>query len=117
MKFFDWLYSSKDNHDLFEYGIPGKHWQAVGDNQIKLLDEAKNYNFPGYELTWNPAMIRLNSDLDETVKKYSNTRRNRIRIFAARLGKFQSTTPTLKRKSLTSHPKLILSTNCSRMVK
>ncbi|MDQ0889698.1 putative aldouronate transport system substrate-binding protein [Paenibacillus sp. V4I9] len=70
MKFFDAVFSSRENHDLLEYGIPGKHWEAVGDNQIKLLDEAKNYNFPGYELTWNPSMIRLSTDLDENTKKY-----------------------------------------------
>ena len=89
MKFFDWLYSSKDNHDLFEYGIPGKHWQAVGDNQIKLLDEAKNYNFPGYELTWNPSMIRLNSDLDDKVKKYFEYSAKPDTYFLAGLRKFQ----------------------------
>lgn len=70
MKFFDWLFSERANHDLLEYGIEGKHWQAVGDNQVKLLDESKNYTFPGYELTWNPNMIRINESLDETAKKY-----------------------------------------------
>ncbi|WP_248924277.1 extracellular solute-binding protein [Paenibacillus hamazuiensis] len=70
MKFFDWLFSSRENHDLFEFGIQGKHWEPVGDNKFKLLDESKNYSFPGYELTWNPNMIRVNNDLDETAKKY-----------------------------------------------
>jgi putative aldouronate transport system substrate-binding protein len=70
MKVFDWIFSSRENHDLIEYGIPGKHWEPVGDNQIKLLDESKNYTFPGYELTWNPNYIRLNADLDDTAKKY-----------------------------------------------
>ncbi|WP_426452477.1 ABC transporter substrate-binding protein [Paenibacillus sp. S-38] len=70
MKFFDWLFASRENHDLFEHGIAGKHWEAVGDTGIKLLGESKNYSFPGYELTWNPSMIRLNADLDETAKKY-----------------------------------------------
>jgi putative aldouronate transport system substrate-binding protein len=70
MKFLDWLFSSRENHDLFEFGIEGKHWEPVGDNQFKLLDESKNYNFPGYELTWNPNMIRVNSDLDDSVRKY-----------------------------------------------
>ena len=89
MKFFDWLYSSKENHDLLEYGIPGKHWQAVGDNQIKLLDEAKNYNFPGYELTWNPSMIRLNSDLDDKAKKYFEYSAKPDTYYLAGLRKFQ----------------------------
>ncbi|OCT12172.1 ABC transporter substrate-binding protein [Paenibacillus pectinilyticus] len=70
MKYFDWLFSSQENHDLFEYGIPGKHWEAVGSNQIKLLDESKNYIFNGFEMTWNPNMIRLSQDLDDTSRKY-----------------------------------------------
>ncbi|MGG1556385.1 extracellular solute-binding protein [Paenibacillus ferrarius] len=70
MKFFDWLFSTQENHDLFEYGIPGKHWEAVGTNQIKLLDESKNYTFPGYEFTWNPSMIRLSQDLTDQTRKY-----------------------------------------------
>ncbi|RTE08002.1 extracellular solute-binding protein [Paenibacillus whitsoniae] len=70
MKFFDWLFTSQANHDLFEYGIPGKHWEAVGTNQIKLLDESKNYTFPGYEFTWNPSMIRLSQDLTDQTRKY-----------------------------------------------
>ncbi|UUZ96917.1 extracellular solute-binding protein [Paenibacillus sp. P25] len=70
MKFFDWLFASQDNHDLFELGIPGKHWEAVGTNQYKSLDESKNYIFPGYEFTWNPSMIRLSSDIDDKEKAY-----------------------------------------------
>ena len=35
MKFLDWLYSSKDNHDLFELGIEGEHWIKDGDNGYK----------------------------------------------------------------------------------
>jgi putative aldouronate transport system substrate-binding protein len=89
MKFFDWLFSSRDNHDLFEYGIPGKHWQPVGDNQIKLLDDSKNYNFPGYEFTWNPSMIRLNSDLDDTVKKYFEYSAKPDTYYLSGLRKFQ----------------------------
>ncbi|WP_159886956.1 ABC transporter substrate-binding protein [Paenibacillus puerhi] len=88
MKFFDWLFSSRENHDLFEHGIPGKHWEAVGDNQIKLLDESKNYTFPGYELTWNPSMIRLASDLDENVKKYYEYSAKPETYYTAVLGKF-----------------------------
>jgi putative aldouronate transport system substrate-binding protein len=89
MKFIDWLFSSRDNHDLFEYGIPGKHWQPVGDNQIKLLDDSKNYNFPGYELTWNPSMIRLNSDLDDNVKKYFEYSAKPDTYYLSGLRKFQ----------------------------
>jgi putative aldouronate transport system substrate-binding protein len=89
MKFFDWLFSSRENHDLIEYGIPGKHWEAVGDGQIKLLDEAKNYNFPGYEFTWNPTMIRLSSDLDENVRKYYEYSAKSDTYYAPTMGQFK----------------------------
>ncbi|QYR22275.1 ABC transporter substrate-binding protein [Paenibacillus sp. sptzw28] len=88
MKFFDWLFSSRDNHDLFEYGVPGKHWEPVGENQIKYLDESKNYNFPGYEFTWNPSMIRLSSDLDETARKYFEYSAKADTYYTAPLGNF-----------------------------
>lgn len=67
MKFIDWIFQSQENHDLFEFGVPGVHWEPVGDNEYKLIS---NHIFPGYELTWNPNYIRLNSELDETTKKY-----------------------------------------------
>ncbi|KRE32654.1 ABC transporter substrate-binding protein [Paenibacillus sp. Soil522] len=35
MKFIDWLFSSKENHDLFELGIEGEHWIKDGDNGYK----------------------------------------------------------------------------------
>lgn len=88
MKFFDWMFSSRENHDLFEYGIPGKHWEAVGEDQIKLLDESKNYIFPGYEFTWNPSMIRLSSDLDENSRKYYEYSAKADTYYSPVLGKF-----------------------------
>ncbi|MGN0163727.1 MAG: extracellular solute-binding protein, partial [Candidatus Ornithomonoglobus sp.] len=53
MEFIDWIFSDKANHDLFEYGIEGKHWTAVGDDGYDYADgiNADNsYNFPAYEL-------------------------------------------------------------------
>ena len=61
MEFFDWIFSSSENHDLFEWGIEGKNFVAVGEDQYEYpegLDLTTNYNFPGYELTWNPNFIR-----------------------------------------------------------
>jgi putative aldouronate transport system substrate-binding protein len=61
MMFFDWMFSSVENHDLFEWGIEGKNYTAIGDDQYGYpegLDLSTNYNFPGYELTWNPNFIR-----------------------------------------------------------
>ena len=70
MKFLDWLYSSKDNHDLFELGIEGEHWTKDGENGFKPTDKAANYSFQGYELTWNPNLSRINTNQDPEVLKY-----------------------------------------------
>ncbi|QYR22765.1 extracellular solute-binding protein [Paenibacillus sp. sptzw28] len=70
MKFLDWLYSSKDNHDLFELGIEGEHWVKDGDNGYKTTDKTTNYLFQGYELTWNPTLSRINTDNDPETIKY-----------------------------------------------
>ncbi|MNZ88562.1 hypothetical protein D3C78_1074570 [compost metagenome] len=69
MKFVDWLFQSQDNHDLFELGLEGEHWTKDGDNYFKMTDKSSNYVFPGYQLTWNPTMSRINSDNEESVLK------------------------------------------------
>jgi len=74
MMFFDWLFSSRENHDLFAYGIEGEHWQAVGDDMMKIpdgVDPATNYYFPGYQLTWNPNYVRVSSDLPDDALKFT----------------------------------------------
>jgi len=75
MAFFNWLYTDMKNHDLFELGIEGKHWSAVGETKFKLpegTDPATNYNFPGYILTWNPTMIRYDSSMPDEVVSIMN---------------------------------------------
>lgn len=62
MKFLDWLFSSQENHDLFELGIEGTHWEKSGDKNYKATANTQNYAFPGYELTWNPTLSRVNAD-------------------------------------------------------
>ena len=43
LKFLNWLYASKENHDLFHYGIEGTHYTAIGDNKIEYIkDENDN---------------------------------------------------------------------------
>ncbi|MCR2806315.1 ABC transporter substrate-binding protein [Paenibacillus soyae] len=96
MKFFDWLFQSRENHDLFEYGIEGKHWEPVGENQLKLLDESKNYIFPGYEFTWNPTMIRLPEDLEESARKYFEYSAQADTYYAPVLAKFAFDTANVK---------------------
>ncbi|WP_018753456.1 extracellular solute-binding protein [Paenibacillus sanguinis] len=62
----NWL-SIKENHDLLEYGIPGKDWEAVGDSSYKVLS---NYSFPGYTLTWRPTLNRTPDTMMEDDKKW-----------------------------------------------
>jgi putative aldouronate transport system substrate-binding protein len=37
LKFFNWLYASKANHDLFHYGIEGTHYKQIGDNRMEQV--------------------------------------------------------------------------------
>ncbi len=70
MKYFDWLFSSKENHDLFELGIEGEHWIADGDDGYKQTANTTKYQFQPYELTWNPSLSRLNADQDAKTMEY-----------------------------------------------
>lgn len=56
MAVMNWL-SIKENHDLLEYGIEGKHWTAVGDDKYAVV-EGSQYSFPGYVITWRPNLAR-----------------------------------------------------------
>ncbi|MNW46104.1 Bacterial extracellular solute-binding protein [compost metagenome] len=73
MQFINWLFESQDNHDLFELGIEGKNWEAVGEDKFKYpdgIDLAQNYSFPGYMLTWNPNYIRLSNTVPDNLVEY-----------------------------------------------
>ena len=70
MMFYDWMFSSTENHDLFEYGIEGKNFIAIGDDQYKMpegLDASDVYALPGYQFTWNANFIRLSADMPPDV--------------------------------------------------
>jgi putative aldouronate transport system substrate-binding protein len=72
MLFLDWMFGSKENHDLFQYGVEGVHWEAVGDDAFKILEsgEADRYIMNGYSFTWNPNYIRYTEEVmaDEELK-------------------------------------------------
>ncbi|MDR1587614.1 MAG: extracellular solute-binding protein [Treponema sp.] len=75
MAFLDWLFQSRANHDLFELGIEGEDWTAVGDSEYTNLAPSNKYTFPGYEMTWNPNYIRTDANYPAEVKeifKYQN---------------------------------------------
>ncbi|MGQ9681299.1 MAG: DUF3502 domain-containing protein [Anaerolineae bacterium] len=62
LRFLDWA-NQKENYDLLGYGIPGKHWEPVGDDQYRMLS-TDYYWFP-YCWIWNPVHERINVELGE----------------------------------------------------
>jgi len=79
MEFYDWIFSSQENHDLLELGVEGKHWNAVGDDKYEIItnpDTGNSYNFGGYLMTWNPTTVRVSSTIPDDVlsltMKYSD---------------------------------------------
>ncbi len=72
MKFMDWLFSSQENHDLFELGLEGKNWaqSATGEPDRYAYADGNEYMFPGYTMTWNANYVRFNDILPEDVVKY-----------------------------------------------
>ncbi|QGQ98188.1 extracellular solute-binding protein [Paenibacillus psychroresistens] len=75
MQFYDWLFTNLKNHDLFEFGIEGKHWTAEGDTKYSIpttADAKNNYNFPGFVLSWNPTMVRYDSKTPDDIVKVLN---------------------------------------------
>jgi len=89
MKFFDWIFADQSNHDLWELGIEGKDWIADGPKFYKFPASGPNYLFPGYQLTWNPTMIRNLSGLDPVVYKILDYEMDIKSYYQTPLGGFQ----------------------------
>lgn len=72
MKFMNWLFEDRENHDLFELGIEGKNWQAsaTGEEDRYAYADGNEYAFPGYTMTWNANYVRLNDILPDDVVEY-----------------------------------------------
>lgn len=60
MYFLDWMFGTQEAHDLFQYGIEGEDWEAVGTEGYRSLDisEDQKYVMPNYSFTLNPTYIR-----------------------------------------------------------
>lgn len=77
MKFMDWLFNEEENHDLFQYGIKGKHWEEAKDASGKDIEGTistlgkEAYTFPSYLMTWNPTYLRYQVASDPKVEEYS----------------------------------------------
>ncbi len=56
----EWL-SIQENHDLLQFGLPGKDWNPVGEDQYQIVEGSK-YLFPGYVLTWRPGIVNRYPD-------------------------------------------------------
>ena len=72
LKFLNWLYASKENHDLFHYGIEGVHYTPVGDDKIEYIkDENDNtlYTMDTWMSGYLPFM-RFSSDAPDTQIDY-----------------------------------------------
>jgi len=70
MKFFDWLFTSVDNHDLFELRIEGKDWIKIGTDKFAIpstVNPRTAYNFPGHEMTWTSVYNRFPANADPVV--------------------------------------------------
>lgn len=68
MMFLNWA-ADKDNYDLLAYGIEGKNYEKIGDDQYKQIGSGYSY-FP-YAWIWNPTTDRLNAGFDEeSIKHY-----------------------------------------------
>lgn len=51
IKFLNWIYEDKANHDLFHYGVEGVHYTASAPNRIQTIKDESNANLYGFD-TW-----------------------------------------------------------------
>ena len=111
MKFLDWLFSNKENHDLFELGIEGEHWAKDGDNGYRTTDSSDKYIFPGYEMTWNPNLSRLNTSNEPAVIKYVEYARDTDSYYQVPLSGFVFDTKPVATEIAKIIPKLTQATD------
>lgn len=70
MAFLDWLYSDFSRLDMFNYGVEGQDWEAVGETEYRLLENpAGAFSFPSYELAWTPLHHRIDTTLPAAEKE------------------------------------------------
>jgi putative aldouronate transport system substrate-binding protein len=71
-EFLNWVFESRENNNLFSFGIRGLHWDMEHEDSpsVLILDAPgeKRYLFPGYELTWNPRFVRIQANLPEDIQ-------------------------------------------------
>ena len=74
--FLDWLYSSQENYDLLHYGIEGRNWEAIGEDEYRALPgvdgETCDYVF-GDWLAGNYHYVRCPEGTPDTYKPFINS--------------------------------------------
>lgn len=58
---------------MFELGVEGEDWKAIGDDRYEQIksDDNEAYSFPGYVLTRNPELCKIP---DTLMRIYTNTK-------------------------------------------
>jgi len=69
LKFLNWMYSDKVNQDLVLYGVEGKHWKAVGEDEYERMKDANNANLYAFDF-WMIEYVPLHRfDVNRTTSK------------------------------------------------
>ncbi|GHV53062.1 hypothetical protein AGMMS49579_11240 [Spirochaetia bacterium] len=74
MRFMDWLFASKENHDLFELGIQGKDYSINSDGTFKAITTYPAA-WPGYGFTWNPNYVTYSEYITGKNREYRDYER------------------------------------------
>jgi putative aldouronate transport system substrate-binding protein len=69
MRFINWLFLSKENHDLFELGIEGTDYSINSDGTYHALSDYP-LTWPGFGLTWNPSYVTFSELIQGTDRRY-----------------------------------------------
>ncbi len=73
LRVLDWLYSNKENHDLFHYGIEGVHYTAIGEDRLEFMraeDDRPLFTLDTWMTGYLPYM-RFNADDPDSYIAYS----------------------------------------------
>lgn len=69
--FFNWLYSSQENHDLLNYGIKDKHWKEAGDRRYEYIigsdGQSPDYSFGDWEMGHHK-LVRMSSSASKDLE-------------------------------------------------
>ena len=57
LQFLNWLYGDRENHDLFVYGIAGRHYRPVESNRLETIrgqSDQPLYRHEEWQISWAP---------------------------------------------------------------